>query len=527
MEAAKTQMNDVFMTYNNLVKGLATDLGNAVSQSLQGKGSGGFAKIGENFQKTIADAMGQFVADKMIINLIPKKLRPMDIAEKIMEGGNYHAQEVQIAIEKGAMYHAHAIDNVARHNEQALTKLVNQIIKSGIDVNTQKIAGLNLEKATASTNAAKYSALSTTEGIEAYRDNNPQVFAKEAKQHYLSTLSGDQLADYRVGTRLKAKSDAIINYLDKPENLAFKGERFDDYIQALEDRKTSQELLKPMQSEQEMISNYFGYLNAATIEADEKAQEYNELVTRLTAQVKTLTDANTTAKGTLADETLRGTNTDPDGLTPTEKKLKDLKPKEAEETLTPAQKEKIEQIEAEQAKAQEFSGMVGQFGGMLGIFGAVAGQNEKTAKVMEAVAKIQMAVALYEQVLIAQKAATEGGSFIAALFGFGGRQGGIMNPTGYRSYSDGGVAKGPTSGYPAILHGREAVVPLPNGRSIPVDIGKGNMGTNNVSINVNMSEGSVDTQSDAEDAKALGQAINAAVLKVIETEQRTGGLLGG
>ena len=53
------------------------------------------------------------------------------------------------------------------------------------------------------------------------------------------------------------------------------------------------------------------------------------------------------------------------------------------------------------------------------------------------------------------------------------------------------------------------------------------MGTNNVSINVNMSEGSVNTESDAEDAKALGQAINAAVLKVIETEQRTGGLLGG
>jgi hypothetical protein len=525
-------MNDVFMTYNSLVKGLATDLGNAVSQSLQGKGSGGFAKIGENFQKTIADAMGQFVADKMIINLIPKKLRPMDIAEKIMEGGNYHAQEVQIAIEKGAMYHASAIDDVARHNEQALTKLVNQIIQSGIDVNTQKISGLNIEKTTAEANAKKYAGLSTTEGIEAYQKNNPEVFAKEARQYYLSTLSGDQLANFRRGEQLQTSSNARINYLENNKTeqgmpLYLTSSGADAYMKALEDRKTSQDLLKPMQSEQQMISDYFGYLNAATIEADEKAQEYNELVTRLTTQITTLTDANTTATGTLADETLRGTNTDPDGLTPTEKKLKDLAPKEAEETLTPAQKERIKEIEAEQLKAQEFSGMVGKFGGMLGIFGAVAGQNEKTAKVMEAVAKIQMVVALYEQVLIAQKAATEGKSFIAALFGFGGRQGGIMNPTGYRSYSDGGVAKGPTSGYPAILHGREAVVPLPNGRSIPVDIGKGNMGTNNVSINVNMSEGSVDTQSDAEDAKALGQAINAAVLKVIETEQRTGGLLGG
>jgi len=35
----------------------------------------------------------------------------------------------------------------------------------------------------------------------------------------------------------------------------------------------------------------------------------------------------------------------------------------------------------------------------------------------------------------------------------------------------GGVASGPDSGYPMTLHGTEAVVPLPNGRSIPVDMG--------------------------------------------------------
>ena len=96
-----------------------------------------------------------------------------------------------------------------------------------------------------------------------------------------------------------------------------------------------------------------------------------------------------------------------------------------------------------------------------------------------------------------------------------------------RSYSDGGVASGPKSGYPAILHGREAVVPLPNGRSIPVDMGKGAGGTNNVSINVNMAEGTTDVVSDREEAKALGVAINQAVYQVLEKEQRQGGLLGG
>jgi hypothetical protein len=33
---------------------------------------------------------------------------------------------------------------------------------------------------------------------------------------------------------------------------------------------------------------------------------------------------------------------------------------------------------------------------------------------------------------------------------------------------DGGIAAGPKSGYAATLHGTEAVVPLPDGKTIPV-----------------------------------------------------------
>lgn len=36
--------------------------------------------------------------------------------------------------------------------------------------------------------------------------------------------------------------------------------------------------------------------------------------------------------------------------------------------------------------------------------------------------------------------------------------------------ASGNILKGPTTGYPALLHGTEAVVPLPDGRSIPVEI---------------------------------------------------------
>ena len=38
-----------------------------------------------------------------------------------------------------------------------------------------------------------------------------------------------------------------------------------------------------------------------------------------------------------------------------------------------------------------------------------------------------------------------------------GRHGGV-----FKEYSTGGIARGTNAGYPAILHGTEAVVPLPN-----------------------------------------------------------------
>lgn len=52
----------------------------------------------------------------------------------------------------------------------------------------------------------------------------------------------------------------------------------------------------------------------------------------------------------------------------------------------------------------------------------------------------------------------------------------ISEATGVRvqmprqQYADGGIARGPTSGYTATLHGAEAVVPLPDGNTIPVEI---------------------------------------------------------
>jgi D-alanyl-D-alanine carboxypeptidase len=45
-----------------------------------------------------------------------------------------------------------------------------------------------------------------------------------------------------------------------------------------------------------------------------------------------------------------------------------------------------------------------------------------------------------------------------------------QNEGGTIKLSDGGIATGPSSGYSATLHGTEAVVPLPNGKTIPVEM---------------------------------------------------------
>ena len=168
--------------------------------------------------------------------------------------------------------------------------------------------------------------------------------------------------------------------------------------------------------------------------------------------------------------------------------------------------------------ATKFAGAVG---GML----ALAGEDQKTAKLMAIAAKIQMTVAIYEQAKMAFEKAQAGGSFIKAFLGFGGRQGGIMSKHG-RSYSEGGIAKGPSSGYGAILHGREAVIPLPNGRSIPVDLGKQSMATNNTNITVNIAEGTTSTV-DTDGGAELGKVINMAVQNELEKQMRPGGILAG
>ena len=84
-------------------------------------------------------------------------------------------------------------------------------------------------------------------------------------------------------------------------------------------------------------------------------------------------------------------------------------------------------------------------------------------------------------------------------------------------FSSGGIAKGPTSGYPVTLHGTEAVVPLPDGKTIPVALqGAMPRGGDNVSFNINISGSKGDPK---EVAKLVGKEVQRA----FRTRSRSGG----
>ena len=96
------------------------------------------------------------------------------------------------------------------------------------------------------------------------------------------------------------------------------------------------------------------------------------------------------------------------------------------------------------------------------------------------------------------------------------------------NFSRGGMARGAQSGYAATLHGNEAVVPLPDNRSIPVTLNGAGGQNNNVTVNVAMdSSGNVsqNSQQDGAQAGKLGSMIAAAVQQELQFQKRSGGIL--
>ena len=126
-----------------------------------------------------------------------------------------------------------------------------------------------------------------------------------------------------------------------------------------------------------------------------------------------------------------------------------------------------------------------------------------------------------------------GGSGSVPGGGGGGpmRYGGIATPPKFSArmgYMPGGIADGPNAGYTAVLHGREAVIPLGQGQdAIPVvfkDGAPGGMTNSVVNVTVN-SDGS--SEMTEEQATGMGRSIQAAVINEIANQQRPGGMLSG
>jgi hypothetical protein len=118
-----------------------------------------------------------------------------------------------------------------------------------------------------------------------------------------------------------------------------------------------------------------------------------------------------------------------------------------------------------------------------------------------------------------------GGSIMDLLFG---ANGGIA-AGGFKAFAKGGLVTKPTLGLVGEGKYNEAVVPLPDGRSIPISGATGNT-ENNVTVNVTIdSDGNADSDTksgmDGDSAKQLGYMISQAVQAELVDQKRPGGLL--
>ena len=88
---------------------------------------------------------------------------------------------------------------------------------------------------------------------------------------------------------------------------------------------------------------------------------------------------------------------------------------------------------------------------------------------------------------------------------------------GFFGFASGGIARGPESGHMAMLHGTEAVVPLPDGSSIPVTLkGMGDGGGGSTyTANINVSGGG--------NAREIAAKVSQEVQRSFRTRSRSGG----
>ncbi len=120
--------------------------------------------------------------------------------------------------------------------------------------------------------------------------------------------------------------------------------------------------------------------------------------------------------------------------------------------------------------------------------------------------------------------ALAGGGGIPSYAGIKFANGGIALG-GFKAFANGGMVTGPTLGLVGEGRYNEAVVPLPDGKTIPVDLGNaaGNQIVSNITVNVN--NGQAQSNASGSNSSDLGRKLEGAVKQVIVGELRPGGLL--
>ena len=111
-----------------------------------------------------------------------------------------------------------------------------------------------------------------------------------------------------------------------------------------------------------------------------------------------------------------------------------------------------------------------------------------------------------------------------ALSIFGFANGGMVKG-GFRAYANGGIVSKPTLGLVGEGKYNEAIVPMPNGNAIPVDLKGAGQQQNNVTVNVSVDGNTGSMQQDSSQAGNLGQAIARAVQQELQNQKRSGGIL--
>lgn len=164
----------------------------------------------------------------------------------------------------------------------------------------------------------------------------------------------------------------------------------------------------------------------------------------------------------------------------------------------------VAKMVAEWAKTQVLRGFQSLLGGLGGMFGGGGSSGFFGAGAPDAVA---------------------GGGIFSGAGPYQFANGGIA-AGGFRAFATGGIVTGPTLGLVGEGRYNEAVIPLPDGKSVPVDLGGMSGGANSsVNVVVNVDAKGSTVEGDKNGAKDLGRAISAAVQSELVKQQRPGGLL--